>query len=226
MQPDNADAPRTDQQLVIDYLRQDPEFFVRHPSILAELTLPHDSGQAVSLVERQMIIMRERNVDMRQKMSRLLKSARVNDLLFSKTRSLNAGPYWTRVHCPRSTRCSPHICLSILKPILSAVTFSGVNHTLDHLVNHPGELPFNDLFNGTLPVCTTLRESELQLLFPAATHNTSASAIILPLSLEDTDGALCIGSRDATRFSNDMDTLFVTYIADVLSKVLSRLQNP
>ena len=47
------------------------------------------SGEAVSLIERQVDILRERNVTMRKRMNELLQAARVNDEIFAKTRSLN-----------------------------------------------------------------------------------------------------------------------------------------
>ena len=76
---------------------------------------------------------------------------------------------------------------------------------------------------GSHAVCTTLREEELQQIFPVSNHGESGSAVLLPMQLSAGEGVLCIGSRDPQRFSNDMDTLFVTYIADVLSKVLTHL---
>src|SRR5690554_3034051 len=51
---------------VAEYLRQNPAFFVEHDDLLADLLIPHQSGQAVSLVERQVKLLRERNIDVRQ----------------------------------------------------------------------------------------------------------------------------------------------------------------
>ena len=81
-------TPPSDQS-VLDFLRQSPDFFLRHPSALSELSLPHESGEAVSLIERQIDILRERNVTMRKRMNELLQAARMNDEIFAKTRSLN-----------------------------------------------------------------------------------------------------------------------------------------
>ena len=61
-------TPPSDQS-VLDFLRQSPDFFLRHPSALSELSLPHESGEAVSLIERQIDILRERNVTMRKRMN-------------------------------------------------------------------------------------------------------------------------------------------------------------
>ena len=76
---------------VVAFLRANRDFFVDNKFLLAELNLPHASGRAVSLVERQVDILRERNVVMRKRMNDLIHTARHNDDLFTKTRSLTLG---------------------------------------------------------------------------------------------------------------------------------------
>ena len=85
-------TPPSDQS-VLDFLRQSPDFFLRHPSALSELSLPHESGEAVSLIERQIDILRERNVTMRKRMNELLQAARMNDEILRKPGRLIL-PYW------------------------------------------------------------------------------------------------------------------------------------
>ena len=57
------EPPRPDTQLpeqaVVDYLTAHPDFFTRHPQLLRDLSLPHDSGNAVSLIERQVELLRK-----------------------------------------------------------------------------------------------------------------------------------------------------------------------
>ncbi|MBP8926047.1 MAG: DUF484 family protein, partial [Pseudomonadales bacterium] len=73
---------------VLAYLGRHPDFFLQHEDILCELELPHRAGAAVSLVERQVSLLRERNIESRQRLGRLLDHARDNDELFTKTRQL------------------------------------------------------------------------------------------------------------------------------------------
>ena len=83
----DSEATITEQD-VVDYLRKNPAFFVSQPGLLADISLPHESGQAISLVERQVSVLRERNMDMRHRLSKLLDNARDNDRLFDKTKKL------------------------------------------------------------------------------------------------------------------------------------------
>jgi uncharacterized protein YigA (DUF484 family) len=94
---------------------------------------------------------------------------------------------------------------------------------LDHIQHHDNQMPLQHLHSSTSALCTTLRREELTKMFPLSDHEDSGSAAILNLALLNSKGALCIGSRDASRFSKDMDTLFVTYIADIVAKVMNRL---
>jgi uncharacterized protein YigA (DUF484 family) len=56
---ERAEQPVIDATLVADYLKTNPDFFNTHPDLLLELSLPHPTGQAVSLWERQNAALRE-----------------------------------------------------------------------------------------------------------------------------------------------------------------------
>lgn len=43
----------TTEEAVAEYLETHPEFFERHPDLVAELRVPHASGHAISLIEHQ-----------------------------------------------------------------------------------------------------------------------------------------------------------------------------
>ena len=53
-QPEQINAEQ-----VADFLRRHPAFFVEHDELLADLIVPHEAGHAVSLVERQVKLLRE-----------------------------------------------------------------------------------------------------------------------------------------------------------------------
>ncbi len=50
---------------VAEYLRSHPDFFERHSGLLLGLKLPHPTGAgAVSLMERQVAVLRQHNADL------------------------------------------------------------------------------------------------------------------------------------------------------------------
>lgn len=97
--PDSQESVMTEQtahqkaeeltrEQVANYLRQNPEFFVDQDELLRSLTLPHDSGRAISLVERQVHLFREQRDTLRRELVELVSIARQNDRLFEKSKRL------------------------------------------------------------------------------------------------------------------------------------------
>ncbi|MEM7098779.1 MAG: DUF484 family protein [Pseudomonadota bacterium] len=229
------------EQEVVAYLRQDQDFFSRHPSLLSELNLPHISGKTVSLVEHQVAILRERNVESRRRLNQLLQTAQDNDNIFTKTRALTLSLLEAKNLHALNEVLATHVLVDFEADFVCC-HIAGAMDKLDHIHVHAGQIPFTALFGldpsaptpGTAARCTTLRSQEVANVFPNAGRSPdseedfdSASAVLIPLDFgrgrDASQGALCIGSRNPHRFSPDMDTLFVTYIADVLSKVLLNL---
>ena len=70
------------EEAVGRYLEQTPDYFLHHPELLAALALPHpEAGRAVSLVERQVRVLRDRHEQATQQLKELVTFARDNDQL-------------------------------------------------------------------------------------------------------------------------------------------------
>ena len=76
------------EETVREFLNENPDFLNDNPDILEMLELPHHTGSAISLVERQVGVMRDRNKEMRGRLDNMLATAHDNDLLFEKTKRL------------------------------------------------------------------------------------------------------------------------------------------
>ena len=182
MSTEEASASIDPEQFVIDYLREHPDFFSHHTKLLTELNLPHASGKAISLVEHQVAIMRERNVEMRRKMNALLDAARVNDGIFSKTRSLTLALVEANSIHELNEVLATHVLVDFDADFVCChLQQSGIS--LDHIQKHQEPFEFSSLLDRNTPVCTTLREQELAQIFPQSSHGDTGSAALLPLLL-------------------------------------------
>ena len=76
------------EDAVHDYLEAHPDFFERHPTLLTSLRLPHATGGAVSLIERQMSVLRQKDLKLERQLKELLDVARANDVLVAKIHAL------------------------------------------------------------------------------------------------------------------------------------------
>ncbi|MEQ8693298.1 MAG: DUF484 family protein [Pseudomonadales bacterium] len=221
-----AKQPQLKDADVVAYLRANRDFFVDNKFLLSELNLPHASGRAVSLVERQVDILRERNVVMRKRMNDLLNTARHNDGLFNKTRSLTLA----LLDCTSLQALNEILATHVLADFEADFVACHLSsedkdrHSdagpLDHFFFHSAPPAFTQLITSFQATCTPLRSEEVAAIFPLSETDSEGSAVLIPFVAQQYEGTLAIGSRDPGHFASDMDTLFVTYIADVLSKVL------
>src|SRR5687768_4292959 len=75
-------AGQTDEERIERYLSLNPDFFERHLPLLARMRLPHmRTGSTVSLVERQVEVLREQKSDADRRLAEFVAVARANDQL-------------------------------------------------------------------------------------------------------------------------------------------------
>src|SRR6478672_6406485 len=78
-----------DEDKIAHYLQLNPDFFERHEGLLTKLKLSHNSGPAtVSLIERQVGALREKNHTLETRLRDLIEVARANDALAGKIHRL------------------------------------------------------------------------------------------------------------------------------------------
>lgn len=213
------------EEQVAQYLRNHPDFFVKQPGLLAELRLPHESGGAISLVERQVSILRERNMDMRHRLSKLLDNARDNDRLFDKTKRLILGLLESKT-LAETVNCllysfehefSIHYTSLILFGEAQTLPYSKARvEPLTQAREHLGQMLKNNR-----PVCGTFSGKEVRYLFPQHADAIGSIALV-PLMHGNTFGVLAIANRDAGHYRSSMGTLFLGYIGEVLNRQLPR----
>ncbi len=72
------------ENAVHDFLQDNPDFFERHSALLSSLRLPHVARGTVSLVERQVSVLRQKDLKLERRLKDLLEVARANDTLAAK----------------------------------------------------------------------------------------------------------------------------------------------
>ncbi|MCG8673736.1 MAG: DUF484 family protein [Pseudomonadales bacterium] len=215
---------------VADYLIQHPEFFLEHEHLLGDLILPHASGAASSLIERQAFVLRERNSELRQRLSHLIETARSNDTIFRLTKNLGLTLLESNTveDVARAIHHSLHRefkvdCASLLLFDSPNIQNKGF---ITQTSSEAAKRVLGNLLRGERVHCSALREEEFKYLFPTS-EATSGSAAIVPLHFEKELGILAIGSYDSTHFEPNMDTAFVSYIGQIISrKIAPLLSNP
>jgi uncharacterized protein len=225
---DSGDAASADAPIA-DYLLQHPEFFVRNEALLNSLQLPHArSGAAVSLVERQVEVLREKNQALESRLSELVSVARGNEQLVERihrfTRRLLGATSRQQaiVRIEQSLREDFELFHAVL------VLFGGgmIDLPADRFVacvdpKDPALAGFESLFASGKPRCGQVRDSQRDFLFGPESTAISSVALV-PLGGKEPFGLLALGSPDRDRFNPGMSTDFLARLAELVADVLSR----
>ncbi|MBP8237094.1 MAG: DUF484 family protein [Pseudomonas sp.] len=225
---DKQDSPKPlDSETVAAYLRLHPEFFIDHDELIPELRIPHQRGDTVSLVERQVKLLRERNIEMRHRLSQLMDVARDNDRLFDKTRRLvldllDANSLEGVVSCVEDSLRS-----EFQVPFVSLILFSEAPLPVGRSVSSAeAHQAIGGLLAGGKTICGVLREHELNFLFGSEDGAQVASAAVVGINYQGLHGVLAIGSADPQHYKSSLGTLFLGYIAEVLGRVVPGFATP
>lgn len=215
---------------VVRFLQQDSEFFLRHPDLLAGLQLPHESGDgAVSLVERQLSVLRDKNRGLEIKLKELISVARSNHELSDKVHSLalkliRASDTNTVIESVEQTLreefgASDTVVVLFHNPS-DIVQIADTRFLRRVEKQDPGLKPFGTFIEQGRPRCGRARDAQLEFLFPDHALEIGSIALI-PLGEKAGIGMLAIGSQDADRFHPGMSTDFLERIGDLVGNALA-----
>lgn len=224
MTEQRQDPPQTvHAEQVAAFLRANPAFFVEHEELLSELRIPHQRGTTVSLVEHQVKLLRERNIEMRHRLSHLMDVARDNDRLFDKTRRLVLDLLDAASMEEVVSAVEDSLRHEFQVPFVSLILFSDTPMVVGRWVSSAeAHQAIGGLLSGGKTLCGVLRSHELAFLFGEEERELVGSAAVVTISHQGLHGVLAIGSPDPQHYKSSLGTLFLSYISEVLARVLPR----
>jgi uncharacterized protein len=220
-------AVESEEETIAGYLQRNPEFFERHQGVLARLKLPHArGGAAISLVERQIEVLREKVAGLEGRLAELVRTARANDAIADRLhrftrRLLRAVPRTeaiARIEAGlREDFDAFHAALVLIgaHPALPSQRFVRAVPADD-----PNLKSFESLFASGKPRCGQARDSQREFLFGAEGLEMGSVALV-PLGEKGSIGLLALGSPDRDRFHPGMSTEFLGRMAELIADALS-----
>lgn len=208
---------------VIRFLRLHPHFFEEHPNLLKRLHLKHDSGEAISLIERQNHILRKENNDLIDRLNNFINVAQRNDTLF-----LNLQKLVIELIACRTLNDISKVLHDVLTERFEV---DEVQLVLTHHQNSDGDLwlycdhdllvaHFGTAVSEMKNQCGEFSETARQLLFG---DKDIKSIALGSVTLNGAGiGLLALGSKSASHFRSSTDTLFLGHLAKVVSQLLIR----
>lgn len=215
----------TELQL-ISMLRETPDILSRHPELIAVLEVAHQSGGAVSLIERQVAVLRQQIKTQENRLCELMDVARDNERLSETCHRLAVDLLSTH-----DVDDVVSILLDTFKSELSA------DHAVVKLFSEDAELveqsaglfvdvndealnAFKTMLQHKNTVCGKSTKEQKAYLFDDKAENIKSVAII-PLISGANLGLIGLGAEDAQRFKPSMGTDFLSQVGELISASLA-----
>jgi uncharacterized protein YigA (DUF484 family) len=217
-----------DEESIAAFLQHNPDFFERHQALLLRMRLPHArGGSTISLVERQIEVMREKHAQLEGKLAELIGVARANDVVADKLhrftrRLLLAG---SRADAIGRIEASLREDLDAFHSVLLLIGEYPdlAPQRFVHAVSRESPVlkSFETLFSGGKPRCGQARDSHRELLFGPDSAQIASVALVPLIDKGAPLGVLTLGSPDRDRFHPGMSTEFLARMADLIVDALT-----
>lgn len=197
---------------VAQYLQDNPQFFEGHTDLLTQIVLPHPhGGRTISLSERQMVALREKNHGLEKKLHELIEFAKENDALQHKVHEFVVALFAARdlatlqemvPHLLREIFSVPHATLRVWK------------------ANPPSAEVISFTDEQQHPVCLHQAAHDTADWFGEIGKQLHSFAYLPLHAGSESIGLLVMASEDKQRFYPGMGTMFLQRIADAVSAAL------
>lgn len=239
----NQNQSTSDDELDSDsverYLLKHTEFFRTRPDLLTQLSLPHQSGAAVSLIERQIDLLRDKNKRLENQLHQLIDIARDNDrfneqlqrltLCLMEVDDLNEALVLLTTVLEKDFDAEVIVLHIMADPAAFAIDRSGFRFMDIQYIDHdsPAVASYNSIISRSDATCGRLTNEQRVLMFSHRADEVMSAALV-PLGFrmsyapeKPALGLLAIGSKDPERFHYDMGTVFLKYLGELIARILS-----
>jgi uncharacterized protein YigA (DUF484 family) len=223
-------AKENEEDAVAAYLQHNPDFFERHQALLTRLRIPHArGGSTISLVERQIEVLREKHAALEGKLAELVSVARANDAVADKLHRFTRKLLRARSRAEAVARIEASLREDfdafhggVLVLIGEYPDLAPQRFVRTVARDDAGLKSFETLFASGKPRCGQVRDSQREFLF-GQDANDIGSVALVPLLADKSGplGVLALGSTDRDRFHPGMSTEFLARMADLIADSLS-----
>lgn len=223
--PEAGSAAADEEEVVAGYLREHPDFLLRHPDLVDGLLVPHTCGEAVSLVEYQSRRLREENRELRRRFQTLIHNARENQELGRRAHLLTlrlmrceaTGELFSCLH--EALREHFGADFSAVRVFASPASPADPGLAEFAGAGAPERELFDTVLSGGRPLCGPLGSARAAGLFGEEGPEVASGALV-PFGRPAAIGVLAVGSRDPEHYRPGMGTVFLRQIASVFAQVL------
>lgn len=211
---------------VAQYLKDNPGFFEDYADFIAEIFVPHPhGGHAIPIAERQIVSLREKNVELEGRLREMIRFGGENDQISEKlhrsTLALVAAPDLETTlavlyHSLKEDFGVPHVASRLWGKVPEQSYLPELAATSQELREYADHLG--------APYCGPTAPFESRDWFDAG--DAMNSFAFLPLRTAYTFGLLGLGDESPDRFHPGMGTVYLTRLAELASVATARYLPP
>lgn len=212
-------VPKITAEQVEGYLHDHPEFFNDHLHLLERMHIPHPSGNAVSLISKQLELFRGRHQDLEKQLTELIEIARENDVCHERMHKLTLALLDSKTieqaveHLKivlAEYFLTDFVTVKIIKPDLSDIP-----KTLMMPPESEDLKAFSKELASHQPTCGRPTLAQAKILFGDSALEVRSYTLI-PMLYTELEGFLAVGSREESRFHYSMGSLFLTQMSELV----------
>lgn len=215
---------------VAEFLAAHPDFFERHHAVLARLRLPHQRGSAaISLVERQVLVLRDKHSVLEKKLHELIENGRANDAIADRLHRLTrrllrardaAGVLGGLETSLREDFGASRWVLVATDPALAPLGNLQSGHVRFVPRGSPELKIFETFFESARPRSGQIRDTQRDYLF-GGEGSQVGSTVLIPLGDRASLGLLAIASHDTERYLPTMSTDYLVRIGETVTEAVT-----
>lgn len=208
-----------DSEQVEAYLQNHPEFFHEHLGLLENMSIPHPSGNAVSLISKQLEIFRGKHQELENQLTALIEIARENDTSFNRMHELTLALIEAKTVEDAIVNLDKVLADCFLTDFVAIrIIKENAESPVSNLFVDPNDKNldhFDTILSSNQSKCGRPTLAQAKFLFGDAAIEVKSCAII-PMVFTKLEGIIAIGSRDDTRFHYSMGHLFLSQMSEVI----------
>lgn len=213
------------EKQIQEFLKKNPDFFVGKDQLLIKLNIPHSNKGSISLVEQQIVILRNENKELKNQLNGFIETAAANDLLTKKIQTLTIKLIAAEDLSSTLNACNKSLKDDFKIQSCTFILYKNLNLKKHNFVTFASKKDkslksFQSFIRNNQPRCNKLKDEQHQFLFKNS--KSIKSCALIPLNSKNQIGFLAIGSNDENRFNPSMSMDYLALIGALISHAVTR----
>lgn len=210
------------------YLLDNPNFFYENPDALENLYIPHFNGEAISLIEHQVLLLRKKNLELSEHIKKIRTNAEDNVKLYEKTSRLVSSLIIATDFESIISRLSESLSRDFQVEFHQLILFGDYKiekNAYTKIVSiKEAESNVGTLLKKEEPISGISNQIELDFLFgnqQGEVRSAAASRLFNGSLL----GILAIGNSNPNYYNSILDTIFFSHVTIVLNGLIPKMSS-